>query len=975
MPDQERPNLEAHTIEIPGFVVLNLIGEGGFGEVYRCREQEGLKRDVAIKVIRLGMGTREILARFDAEMHALARMDSENVARVIGSGATGDGRPYFVMEYIPGVSLSRFIEEKKPTLDERLHLFQQICTGVQHAHSKGIIHRDLKPGNIVITEQEGNLLAKVIDFGLAKALSDPLTDRTLMTGTQYVLGSWDFISPEQAISSGADVDIRSDVYSLGAVLYSMLTSTPPHGGLGSQGQTEILRRLEEDSPPRPSQRLDVMEGTFRENALGALRSELDWIVLKALEVEPERRYPTVQALSDDISRHLAGNEPIVARPPSAGYQLLKLSRKHRSAITTVGLVFIALIAGISWALSEREEAIEQKNLAQQRTSELEELAQFQSEQLGALDAHALGISLRAGLAGKLEALARRTGNSEEEASKILQEYESLVSGADFTGLALESLDTHIFKKTEEAIDEEFTDQPLLRARLLHTLGKVMFLTGLLERAVVPAGEALRVRRDLLEEGDPQILRSKRLLGQIFTRLGRFPEALTPLTEAFETSRRLHGPDNKETIESMSALGDLEARRGNLPAAEELLTSAFEGSVRSRDEKDHDTYLAMGRLGWLLAMRGDFERAEKLIRQSIEGFRTVVGNDHRDTQSALTILGNLLGMQGRYEEITPYFEEVLETRRRILGDQHTQTLMAINNMGHLLHRQGNLDQAVILYQESLDGFRRNLGDIHHDTMLAANNLGVLLMELGELEKSEPYLLEAREVREQVLGLDHVDTQTSRNDVGFLRLKQGDFASAEKLLLSTHRWLLNHHGPGHLIPFETLDRLRILYEETNEPEAATELYSEILDPLIDEPTALSPMGLQTLTRFGALLLSQEKYSQASECLAPAEASIRKTFSARDPLLCGEFLQLLSRSLLLSSGENEVPFSEIETKLLDGNKLTEEKGEPSQLVSRSIQRTLVELYSKWHESNPGSGYDGKSNRWQATLSKSLVSGETEE
>lgn len=963
MPDQEQPDLENISVEFPGHEVLSLLGEGGFGEVYRCKELTGLGREVAIKVIRLGMGTREILARFDAEMHALAKMNHENVARVIGSGSTEKGRPYFIMDFIDGPTLANWVDQHSPSLAVRLEMMQQICSGVQHAHSKGIIHRDLKPGNIIITEHEGKPRAKVIDFGLAKALSDPLTDKTLMTGDRYVLGTWDYISPEQAWSHGSDVDIRSDVYSLGGILYRLLTGQAPHEGLRGHHETEILRILKEETPGRPSRRLRESSDRYNSEASPALRTELDWIILKALEVEPDRRYSTVQALSEDIERHLLGTEPVVARPPSIAYKWNKYIRRHRKSLAATALVIIALSAGISWALIER-------NQAQARSQELEQLTRFQSEQLGSLDAHAMGVTLREGLASKLAGLAQRNGLDAEETAQLLEGYETLVSGADFTGLALESLDTHIFKKTEEAIAEEYTDQPLLRARLLHTLGRVMFSTGLLERGIGPSTEALSIRSNLLEEGDDQLLKSKRLLGQVYTRLGKIPDALTLLTEAYETSHRIHGPDHEQTIESMSSLGDFEARRGNLPRAEELLTSAFESLLRSRDEEDHDTYLARGRLAWLLAMQGDFKRAEELIRQSIDGLRSVVGNDHMDTQSALTVLGNLLGMQGRYDEITPLFEEVLETRRRILGNEHPQTLMAINSMGHLLHRQGTLDQAVVLYKESLDGCRRNLPNAHPDTMLAANNIGVLLLDLGELEKAEPYLLEAREGREKILGLDHVDTQTSRNDIGMLRLEQGDLATAEDLLLSSHRWLLNHHGPGHLVPFESLDRLRILYEETNEPDKFVQLWHEIHDPITDTPAASSPAALASLTRFGSLLLNQEKFSEARGILAPAEESAAKILLTEDPLRFAEFLCSLCLALL--GDEFDGAYDKIESRLNDAHQLALEAEGRSDPVSLSCQRALILLYSKWHDASPDGGFAEKLAQWQDTLRDSMEAAE---
>ncbi|MGE3164595.1 MAG: protein kinase [Planctomycetota bacterium] len=363
--------------------IIEVLGEGGQGVVYRAHDREG-RREVALKVIKPGMDTKQVLARFDAEKNALSMMDHPNIARVYDSGQTAEGRPYFVLEYVAGTPLTEYCKREQLALNARLELFQAICDGVQHAHMKSVVHRDLKPSNIVVTRVDGKPVPKIIDFGLAKALGPRLSDLTVVSLHRQVLGTLDYMSPEQAGSGGTSVDTRTDVYALGVILYELLVDRRPFD-LRSQAEDEAYRIIREQDPLRPSSQLSRL--TDEENVrlaedrrldVGRLRSclarELDWIVLKALDKQRDRRYSTPLELAADIARHLSGSEPVIARPPSAVYRFRKFSRKYRGALASTGLVFAALVAGLSWVWVERGRAVEERERADAARQELLGLA-------------------------------------------------------------------------------------------------------------------------------------------------------------------------------------------------------------------------------------------------------------------------------------------------------------------------------------------------------------------------------------------------------------------------------------------------------------------------------------------------------------------------------------------------------------------------------------------------------------------------
>lgn len=652
------------------YTLVESIGEGGMGTVWRARQSEPVKRFVAVKLIKAGMDSKQVLARFEAERQALAMMDHPNIAKVL-DGGLHEHRPFFVMELVKGVPITDYCDAKKLTPKERLELFVPVCQAIQHAHQKGIIHRDIKPSNVLIALYDDKPVVKVIDFGVAKATGAALTERTIDTGFGGVVGTPQYMSPEQATFNNLDIDTRSDVYALGVLLYELLTGSPPFSkkDLEQRGLLELLRVVREEEPPRPSTKLSTADalptlsanrGTEPKKLTGLLRNELDWIVMKALEKDRNRRYETANGFAADVLRYLAG-EAVLAHPPSAAYRLRKFARKHRAGLTSAAALALLLVAGVAvstWQAVRATRAEEAARTAEERIrSERDKARQSFDDAKAAEGLLALGIRF---------ALMewQRAGKAKGP-----------TTAEDFLNSIVNSIDGRV---------HNLEDNPAAQA------GARKLLAWLLEELELHEAAAREYDKQLtlLSHIDPTaeseaIATARSGLGRCLKAQGRSREAEPHLRQALASYQRIYGPEHVNSLYAMRDLAEVLIDVG-APAEAELLLKralAIEEIVGPNEFRMLDTSVILAK-----AYEGQrqFVKAESLLRENLQSRQRVYVPDWPETMEAMARLGVNLIEQGKFTEAEPLLRECLAIREKTEPDAwttfNTQSLLGAALLG-------------------------------------------------------------------------------------------------------------------------------------------------------------------------------------------------------------------------------------------------------------------------------------------------------
>ena len=755
MSDKDTKSLDTKTIDssetsVPEIIgqyrIVQRIGEGGMGEVFEAEQTEPIRRRVALKIIKWGMDTKQVVARFESERQALALMDHPHIAKVFDAGATEQGRPYFVMEYVKGVPITEYCDKHRLSNRKRLELFVKVCEGIQHAHQKGIIHRDIKASNVLVTIQDNRPVPKIIDFGVAKATAQRLTEKSVFTEMGQLIGTPEYMSPEQAEMTGLDIDTRSDVYSLGVLLYELIVGVLPFefADFRSAGFDEIRKRIREVEPPKPSTRLTtpgfdtVHASKSRQTDLSTLtkqlKGELDWITMKAMAKDRTQRYASASELAADVQRYLQ-HEPVTAGPPSAMYRLRKYVRRHKVGVAAGALVVAVLIAGITGTTIGLLKAVKAEKKAKEEAETAQRVSDF--------------------LVGLFE-----VSDPSEARGNTITAREILDEGAG-------------------KIESELQDQPRIQSRLMETMGRVYRNLGLYDAAAPILEKSLSLKRRVYGEEHLEVAAGLHTLGVLYDTQGKYREAESFFRRSLEIKEKILEQDHPEVAKSLNSIAVVNWNQGKYSEAESLFQRSLAIKEKALGPDDPDVGNTLTNLGVLYHLQSQYEKAEPFFKRALAISEKEQGEDHPDVAASLNNLGSLYEDMGKPEEAEPLHERALAIWEKALGPEHSDVGIALHNLANLYRNQRKYDKAESYYESSESIFKKALGDDHPYVAYSYREQANLYRDQGQHDVAEDLYKRSLDLFEKSMGPEHLNVAETLEQYALLLRKIERADEADKL----------------------------------------------------------------------------------------------------------------------------------------------------------------------------------------------------
>jgi eukaryotic-like serine/threonine-protein kinase len=914
------------------YKVTRELGRGGMGAVYLAvRADDQYQKQVAIKLVKAGMDSEQVLRRFRHERQILAGLDHPNITRLIDGGTTEEGLPYFVMEYIEGQEITEYCDHHHLSVVERLELFLTICAAVHYAHQNLVIHRDLKPSNILITATG---VPKLLDFGIAKLLAPELFPQTVAsTVTGQRLMTPEYASPEQV--RGEVITTASDVYSLGVLLYKLLTGQHPYQ-LRNYLPQEILRVVCEEEPAKPStaiNRVEVITAAEHEIRVSQthdsqpeklrrrLKGDLDNIVLKALRKEPERRYSSVEQFAEDIRRHLAGL-PVIARKDTLAYRSTKFIKRNKVAVA-VALAFVLLTIGFIASLTvqaaritrERDKAVAARQGEAEQRKQAERARDAEREQRQQAEAN-----LRRATEAELQASAEASRANAEaqranrETERARAEAERAKTEADTTKQVSEFL-IGLFKISDPS----------------EAKGKMVTARELLDKGATKISTELK--------GQPKVQATlMNTMGEVYQALGLYQSAIPLLENSLKIRQEVFGKEHLDVTTSLNNLAVLLHVKGDYRAAEPLYRAAIAQRRKLLGNEHPAVATSLNDLAVLLKDKGDYATAEPLYREALAQRRKLLGNEHPAVGNSLNNLATLLYAKGDYVAAEPLYRETLALRRKLLGNEHPDVANSLNSLAALLYAKGDYAAAESLFREALALQRKLLGNEHPDVANGLNNLATLLYAKADYAAAEPLLREALALRRKLLGNDHPAVANSLNNLAAVLSAKGDYAAAEPLFretLALHRKLL---GNEHPTVAASLNNLALLLRDKGDYTAAEPLFREALQLRRKKLPEGHPGIADTLIGLG-LLLTDKGEAQDGEPFLREGLEIR-----RKALPTGHWQTAEAESVLGACLTALQRYAEAEPLLVESYpRIKAKRGERDKATLKALNR-IIALYQAW-------------------------------